>query len=164
MKKIGLIVLTLVLLLATVACTEEEPTPTESLFADMKVGGTVIAIDAEAVPILAALGQEIAYEESPSCAFEGMDKIYAYSGYRVQTYTKDGKDYIRSVELIDDSLATPEGIAIGAAQADVISAYGTPTKQTDTSIQYENTAQKTVLQFILRNGAVTNIQYLKAEA
>lgn len=158
MKKLGLILLVAVMVVLCVSCTETEA-PENAPFAVMQIGETKIAIDAEATPILSALGKETAYEESPSCAFEGMDKLYVYPGFRIKTYSMDGVDYIYSVELTDDSLATPEGISIGMESAAVSEKYGTPTKENDSSMQFG--FENTVLQFIFRDGKITNIQYLK---
>lgn len=161
MKKIGFVLLVLLLTVAMLSCTEEPESTDDTRFGQMAVNGTVIAIDAEAEPVLSALGQEISYEESPSCAFEGMDKLYVYNGFRVTTYSQSGTDYIYSVELMDDSLSTPEGLSIGAGAARVTELYGTPDQQNDTAMQF--TSENTTLQIILRDGFVTNIQYLKLE-
>ena len=160
MKKILTLLLILVLVLATVACTKEAEQPSDAPFAQMTVNGTEIAIDAQAAAVLAALGKESAYEESPSCAFEGMDKLYSYSGYRVKTYSQNGVDYIYSVELMDDSLTTPEGLSIGADASKVTELYGTPAQQNDSGMQFVH--ENTTLQVLLRDGVVTNIQYLKS--
>ena len=71
-----------------------------------------------------------------------------------------------TVELfndVDEDVCTKEGIRVGASASDVIAAYGEASTHTDSAIVYENTAAKTRLQFLLRDGKVTNIQYLKSE-
>ena len=159
MKKLSLLMLALALLLSLAACQPAERP--KATFAPFVTNSTTLAIDAEAAPLLSALGGELEYAESPSCAFEGMDKIYVYSGFRIQTYTKGGKDYIRSVELTDDSVATPEGLRIGATAEGVKAAYGTPSEETATAIKYIDAEKGITLQLLLRDGTVTNIQYLK---
>jgi len=159
MKKIISILTVLVLLLALVACNGEEPAKTKNY--QFQKGNVTVSIDAEAKAVLDGLGQWKDYSESPSCAFEALDKIYVYSGFRIETYTKGGVDYIRSVELTDDSVSTPEGIAIGSSKDGVIAAYGEADNATDTALTYENTEKGMKLQFLLRDGKVTNIQYLK---
>ena len=160
MKRLFWMLLALAALLTLVSCETPED-PKNAVFSAFIVNGTTISIDAEAAPILASLGKEQAYSESPSCAFEGMDKIYVYAGFRVQTYTQGGKDFIRAVELTDDSVATAEKIAIGATRDAVIGAYGEASSATDTALTYEGEGG-VKLQFLLRDGAVTNIQYQKA--
>ena len=73
----------------------------------------VIEMDEEAAPIIEALGEPLSYFEAASCAFEGLDKIYTYSGFEINTYPGKDKDYISSVILKDDSVTTVEGVAIG---------------------------------------------------
>ena len=151
----------LLFLIGAVSCTGESEATDDRLFSAPTVNGTTIAIDKEASAVLAALGQELSYEESPSCAFEGMDKLYVYSGFRVKTYSQKGIDYIYSVEILDDSLSTPEGLFIGDGEARVTELYGSPSEQNDAGMQY--CSENTVLQILLRDGVVTNIQYLKLE-
>ena len=131
----------------------------ESVAYSFQVEQTVIAVDAPAKVILDALGPWSNYAESPSCAFEGMDKVYTYAGFEIETYCLGGGDYIAAIHLLDDSVATQKGIRIGSSAQEVLNAYGTPTSQNDTSIVYSAKGMK--LQFLLRGGAVTNIQYLK---
>ena len=159
MKKLILFLLCAAMLLSFAACSDAEET--EALFAPILIENTTVPIDGEAAAILASLGNAKSYDESPSCAFEGMDKIYVYNGFRIQTYTLSGKDYIRSIELLDDTYATPEGIMIGASLEAVIAAYGTPAKQTETGLQYVQNEPGITLQFLIRDGKVTNVQYFK---
>ena len=88
-----------------------------------KSGSTTISMKAEAAPLLKALGAYKTSYEAPSCAFDGMDKIYSYGAYDILTYTADGKDFISGVVLRDDTVETPEGIAIGSKLEDVMLGY-----------------------------------------
>ena len=121
-------------------------------------GETEIFPGHEAKDILESLGDPITYDESPSCAFEGLDKVYAYGGFEIQTYTEDGIDYIYTITLKNDLVETPEGIAIGAARADVIAKYGENYTSVGENIQYE--AENCTLQFMFRNGMVSSIKYV----
>ena len=164
MKKILCILLTLAALLAVCAC---EPTDEESAaFASFAYHGAEVALDADAETVLASLGAYEAFAETNSCYGDGKDKVYQYTSFKVTTYSSRGKDYVLSVEIFNDTdekACTAEGICIGASTADVIAAYGDAKEQSDTSIIYVNTATKTRLQFLLRDGRVSNIQYLKSE-
>ena len=159
MKRVLLLFLALSALLCGVSCETAQEEPDKNYV--FQVGNVTVSVDDGAETILTALGQWKDYNESPSCAFEGLDKIYVYNGFRIQTYTLSGVDYIRSVELTDDSVSTPEGIAVGASAEAVLDAYGEPKTKTDSALVYENTEKGMKLQFILRDGKVTNIQYLK---
>ena len=158
MKKIICIALVVITLFCCAACGEDAPEAKSYVF---KSGNVSVAIDDEAAGILTALGEWHNYSESPSCAFNGLDKVYVYAGFRIQTYPLNGKDYIYSVELTDDSVTTPEGITIGTDSDQVKAAYGTPTEESATLLLYKGDGVN--LQFILRDGKVTNIQYLRAE-
>ena len=116
--------------------------------------------------VLEALGAYTAFAETNSCYGDGKDKVYQYPSFKVMTYSSRGKDYLLSVEIFNDTdekACTTEGICIGASTADVIATYGDAKEQSDSALVYVNTATKTRLQFLLRDGKVTNIQYLKSE-
>ncbi|MBQ9346241.1 MAG: hypothetical protein IJT94_02725 [Oscillibacter sp.] len=121
--------------------------------------GTDIVIDAEAAPILAALGDAASYYEAASCAFEGLDKYYTYGSYEVDTYPDEsGVDRISAVLLKDDLVSTAEGVSIGSSREDVAAAYGEGAEE-GASLVYEKGGMK--LMFILdSDGAVESIQYL----
>lgn len=143
-----------------VSCGGGENPPEEKQNYVFAVSGTEIAIDADAAPILEALGAWRDYSESNSCAFVGLDKVYTYGGFELQTYPKDGKDYVYMVELYDDSVTTKEGIAIGASKDAVTAAYGNADQQTDNSLTY--TGKTMHLTFLFReDGSVGKIQYWK---
>lgn len=123
--------------------------------------GSRVAIDDDMAQVLEALGEAQSYFEAPSCAFEGLDKTYTYSGFTVITRPEE-TDLVSSILLTDDSTATPEGVYIGSTAEDVAAAYGEPGQQTDTLLSY--TKGNTTLNFILEGGAVISIEYLQAGA
>ena len=166
MKKLICILLTVLALFATVSCESEDPANADASFAAFTVGGVTVALDAEASSIIAALGTPIASAETNSCFGDGKDKVYEYTSFKVQTYSSKGIDYILSVEICndaDETVATPEGVRIGSSSEDVIAKLGEPSSQNDGQFVYLNVSAKTKLQILLRDGAVTNIQYLKTE-
>ncbi|MBQ7335469.1 MAG: hypothetical protein IJW92_03215 [Clostridia bacterium] len=150
------------ILLAMVACDSGENSDhaKDYLFSH---NGITVAINAEAEPILTALGTPNAYDESPSCAFEGLDKVYSYAGFRIQTYPLNGKDYIYMVYIEDDSVAlTQEGIRVGDSRATVIEAYGEADTATSTALIYRGKGM--TLEFLLTaNGTVSTIKYVRTE-
>ncbi|MBO7274323.1 MAG: hypothetical protein J6V22_05660 [Clostridia bacterium] len=161
MKKLLIFLLLATMVLSFVACKENDTSEPETKTYTFTSGTTKIAIDADAAPILASLGEWRDYAESTSCAFEGLDKVYIYAGFELQTYPMGEKDYVYMIILQDDTVATEKGIRIGAAKAVVITAYGTPNQESATSLTYN--ADGMYLQFILRDGVVTSIQYSKAQ-
>ena len=119
--------------------------------------GVKIALKAPTAPILAALGEPLNYFEAPSCAFEGMDKIYTYAGFEIHTYTQDKVDYVFSVLFTDDSVKTREGIALAATLEDVTAKYGKDYVESDG--QYTYSAGDCQLSFLLEDGGVVSIEY-----
>ncbi len=166
MKKLICTMLAVLMLLSLLAC-EKEPTENEGAsFSAFSVGGVTVSLDAEAEPILSALGAPIASAETNSCFGDGKDKIYEYTSFKVQTYSSGGKDYILSVEIYNDAdanIATPEGVRVGSSADDVIAKLGEPSSRGEGQMVYLNAAAKTKLQILTRDGAVTNIQYLRTE-
>lgn len=120
-------------------------------------GDFAVSIDQDMAEVLAALGEPQSYFEAASCAFEGLDKTYTYSGFQVLTRPDGEKDYVNSILLTDDSVTTPEGVYIGASAADVTAAYGEG-ESLGSSLCY--TKEGTVLSFILENDKVISIEYL----
>ncbi|MBO5128960.1 MAG: hypothetical protein J6B95_01255 [Oscillospiraceae bacterium] len=120
-------------------------------------GGTKIAMNAEAGPIVEALGEAKKYTEEESCAFEGLDKTYYYGSFYLQTYPEGDTDYVYCLWLVDDSVETEEGIYIGASQAEVEKAYGA--ENFNGKNAYVVTSGDCTLTVILENGVVNSIQY-----
>ena len=121
--------------------------------------GCTVAIDDDMAQVLEELGEPQSYFEAASCAFEGLDKTYTYSGFTIITRPEE-TDLVTSILLTDDSTATPEGIYIGSPAESVTAAYGAADKQADTLLSY--TRGGTTLNFILNNGVVISIEYLQA--
>ena len=171
MKKIIALVLALAMTLTLAACggdTTPETTapaapsvntPATPDAASWKytVQGVDIMMHANAAPILEQLGESVSYTEEASCAFTGLDKTYYYGGFYLQTYPMGEEDFVYSVWLVDDSSTTPEGIYIGASQAEVEAAYGTEGFNGDNA--YIMTGTTSTLTIILTDGVVSSIQY-----
>lgn len=176
MKKFFALILVLVLALSMTACggngadnggndqdnagTENTDTNAPVVPADgfvFNYNGTEIALHANAAPIIEALGEPKSYTESASCAFEGLDKTYYYGSFYVDTYPVGEEDYIFSVWFADDSVATEEGIYIGAPKAEVEAAYGA--ENFNGSNAYIVTKGDCSLTVILEEDAVSSVQY-----
>ena len=169
MKKIFALILALTMVLTLAACGGQTAPETTAPAAGTTttqpdasswkytVQGVDILMHAEAAPVLEALGEPVSYTEEASCAFTGLDKTYYYGGFYLQTYPIGEKDYIFSAWLVDDSSTTPEGIYIGATQAEVEAAYGT--EGFNGSNAYVMTGTTSTLTVILTDGVVSSIQY-----
>lgn len=122
----------------------------------LKSKNATISIDGDMAPVAEALGEPVSYFEAASCAFEGLDKIYTYNGFVVETYPSGGKDLVSSIVIKDDSVKTPEGITIGSTKDEMVKAYGDYTEETGMCV-YKKDGMK--LCFLLKNDSVSSIQY-----
>lgn len=116
---------------------------------------TVVQIDADISTVTETLGEPLSYYEAASCAFDGLDKIYTYSGFTVQTYPDS--DGIYMIVLKDDSVSTQEGVSIGDSIEQVEAAYGTEYTESTGEIIYYKDGMK--LSFILQEEQVISITY-----
>lgn len=119
--------------------------------------GIVIEIDAEADPILAQLGEANSYFEAASCAFNGLDKMYTYSSFELDTYPVEDKDFISMILFKDDSIATAEGISIGDPVDKIIEIYGEDAREENGMMVYVKDNMK--LCFIIEEENVISIEY-----
>lgn len=168
MKKLICLILALTLAVCFTACGSSEPNTDapatgsgSNEAADpgytFVYNGTTVTMNADAAPIIAALGEPKRYTEEASCAFTGLDKTYDYGSFYLQTYPEGDKDYVYSVWFADDGVSTQEGVYIGMSQADVEKAYGAEGFNGDNA--YTMTKGICKLTVILTDGAVSSIQY-----
>jgi hypothetical protein len=140
---------------------KQEDTPREKEGYFFEYNGVQIGINDEAAPILEVLGEPMHYFEAPSCAFEGMDKIYSYSGFEFTTYTKDNVDYIASIVFLDDTVTTREGITLNATLEDIVAAYGSEYENSFNQYSYRD--GNCVLSVIIENDEVVSVEYALPE-
>ena len=117
----------------------------------------VIEIDAEAAPITEKLGEPNSYFEAPSCAFEGIDKMYTYNSFEVDTYPSKTQDYISTIIFKDDVITTTEGVGIGDPVDKVMEVYGEDGSNEDGMLVFEKDGMK--LCFIIQDDTVASVEY-----
>jgi hypothetical protein len=116
--------------------------------------------------VLAELKPALDYYEKESCSFDGIAKTYYYGSFEIETYlkSKDDNDRVYSVDLIDDSVATAEGIYIGQTYEDMTAAYGTEYHEIpEIPGFYSYEKNGTVLNFNIKDGAIISIKYKVAD-
>lgn len=123
--------------------------------------GTTVTPHAKMADLLAGLGATIAYEESASCKYQGLDKDYTYAGFKIRTYPVDGIDYVLNICFVDDSVETPEGIMLGSAREDVIAAFGTSYTEIGGNMIFIK--GKTEIRFRFSDNSVNAIEYWAVE-
>lgn len=141
---------------------QTEVSQTETVKYEFKSGETTIAMGAEAGEVMKALGNPVKpVFEQESCAYQGKDKVYTYSGFEVSTYPSGKKEYISSVYLLDSTVATPEGVKIGSKEKDVVDAYGKDYDKEEVKFgTYAYTTDTALLKIYTTKGVVDGIEYL----
>lgn len=166
MKKIFTIMLCAVMSMAVITgCGSDKKADTdtkndgtsETSVYTYEINGVSVAMNENMEPLVEKLGEADNYFESESCAFQGMDKVYTYGSVKITTYPKDDKDYVYTIELLDDTVSTPEGISIGSSKSDVEEKYGKASDETDTSYIYKKGDSQ--LSFIFDGDDVSSIVY-----
>jgi len=125
-----------------------------------EANGVKIYMDADMSTLVDKLGEPASYFEEPSCAVEGIAKIYTFSNYELETYPDGDRDLVAYVVIKDDTIATPEGIDLSMTKADVIATYGEDYEEAENSITY--TKDGMFLRFILDGDYLASIEYSSA--
>ncbi len=118
---------------------------------------TQIKMDAGAAEIVAALGTPEKTLEQDSCAYQVKDTVYVYPGFEMGVYPSGGVDKVSYVTLVDDTVATPEGIKIGSKVEDVTAAYGKDYEEEFGVYRY--TLGGSLLSIFTTNGVVDGVEY-----
>lgn len=119
--------------------------------------GVTISVDELMQPVLDSLGEPVSLYEAPSCAFEGVDRIYSYNSVEIHTYPAEDGDRISMIVLKDDMVQTPEMVSLFGSEGDITDAYGTDYTEENGMRVYTKGNMK--LRFILENGEIVSIEY-----
>lgn len=151
---------------------DEDDAAFRTAAADSEAGGGPVYVftykDTAIVPgagmddVLEAIGMPLNVFEAPSCAFDGVDRIFYYPGFIINTYPKNGRDTILSVSFRDDSVTTYEGIYLGMNVAGVEAAYGAGEwNDMGNLLSYDSGGVR--LAFIFESGTIIDITYYVIE-
>lgn len=155
-------IIALVLALGLVGCSSSSSSDSDSNDSStsgyvFEVNGTTIQLGEEADTVLEALGDPSDTFEAKSCAFDGYDITYYYSGFELQTSKPEGEDEtVALIDLKDDTVETVEGIAIGSTYDDMVAAYG---EGSESGTQYVYTSGDTQITFIIEENEIISITY-----
>ncbi len=137
--------------------SQADPAPRENSGGYVfRVGDVAVEVDGDVAPVIEALGEPTSYFEAASCAFEGLDKIYTYQGYEIDTYPVQDRDLVSAVILKDDTVATAEGICIGDSLDKLLETYGEGVQENGMLV-YARDGMK--LCFILQEDSIISIEY-----
>jgi hypothetical protein len=144
---------------ASAAETEAETKPAAGADAFAFVsGGTTIRPTGETREIEAFLSEARETGEAPSCAFEGLDKVYRYDGFEIQTGMLNGVDYVTGVIILDENVKTPEGLSIGMSLEEMVEIYGDDYAEDFGQYVYEDEDVRLIM--IIDEGEVLTISYI----
>ena len=119
--------------------------------------GTRVVLGTAADAVISALGEPRSVFESPSCAFEGIDKTFFYNDFYIQTFPWENEDYISVVHFQTDGVGTVEGLYIGMDAGDMFRLYGEVyTKDLGMYTFTKNGAELAVL---VEDGEIVQITY-----
>ena len=78
----------------------------------------------EAAPVLAALGEPLRVFEADSCAYLGKDLFYAFPGVELTVNQVEDTERITSLQVVDDTVTTPQGLRIYDEEEKLLSLLG----------------------------------------
>jgi len=134
----------------------DEPQAPEVFF--FKIGDTVVDLNKDIQHIIEQVGEPLGVLELPSCAFDGMDRVFRYPGTDLYTYPVGDDDFVYNISFFDDSVRTAEGgIRLGSGLQSVLDAYGDD-YELDSGM-YTFTRGLTVLEFLVADDTVIGITY-----
>jgi hypothetical protein len=142
----------------TPAASKETTGTTETTGFTFEYGGKKIYMNEDINDVFSDIGEPRKTFEAPSCAFDGIDKIFSYSGFDLHTYPEGGKDLIHTINLRDDSIKTAEGVALGSGLSEMLKTYGDGYEREHEMYTYSK--GKTRLQFLIEDDFVDAIIYL----
>ncbi|MCL2287143.1 MAG: hypothetical protein FWC32_12375 [Firmicutes bacterium] len=144
-----------------------DESPTENPTAEEALGNseefdfffreTVISLNQNMAEVLDVLGEPIGIRQTPSCAFEGYDRIFGFGAINIHTYPIGDDDFIQVINFRDDSVTTRNGIRLGDSWNKVVDTYGSDYEQ-DFNIR-TFTRGRTMLSFFVENDIVVEITY-----
>lgn len=153
MKKLTLILLSVLLVFTFAACGGTEETADVFTF---KLGETTIVPGEKSD--LSKLPEPDAISEITSCAFDGVDKVMTYKDkYEITAHIEGDDAIVYSVFLFDPNLKTQEGLSMGETKAKMIEIYGENFTQDGDGCIY--TKGKTQLIMILQDDVIISIEY-----
>lgn len=113
-------------------------------------GGSSITVNQDASTLPAASS----VDSSPSCYYEGDDKIFHYGDMDVYTYPVGDTDYVLEITINSSGASTAKGLTVGMSLDDAKSMYGEGTDGGSTYTWYDGA---TYMYVTLSGSTITSI-------
>ena len=167
-KKLFLLVLCMGITFSVAACNSGRSTAAENITSVVEknmdkgyifsIKNTEFIIGEDPTDKIEKLGETSDSFSAPSCAMQGEDKIYTYSGFALTANleSKDSPARLISILLTDDSVQTKEGLYIGQTRKNVEKIYG---KKKEKENEYIYKKGRMELSIIFEGDKVVSIEY-----
>lgn len=139
----------------------EPPTQAAALTEDdfsLTINGGKVYFDQPVEEMILILGEDYAYSEAISCAYDGMDKTYGYESVDIYSYPDGAEDYVNEMLIFSAGIETARGISVGAGRDEVILAYGMG-KEVGSMLEYELGGH--LLSFTFTGDTVSDIDLIR---
>lgn len=118
--------------------------------------GQELTIGMSEETLVSLVGEESAWEETPSCAGAGVDRLLLYPSLRVYVFAPtNGQAVVRAISYTDDGVQTAQGLHIGSPVDQVIMALGEADAREEGRLYYNGAGTRLV--FLFREAHVTGI-------
>jgi len=104
----------------------------------------------------ALAGEPMVYNEIKSCAYEGMDYVYTYSGFVSYVNEIKGEKKITKIVVYDDTVKLAEGIAIGSSRSLIEGKLKKPDSENNGYMIYQG--KNSVLKIGMKDGKAISIE------
>ena len=167
MKRILTMTLALTLAMALLLCgcggkdsgTTDNGNKNSFQTAGIQIGGANLNIGGRLTDeIKSTLGEPISTSEAPSCLYEGMDTVYEYEGFFLQTSQMGDSEVVVIITIETANHTTNKGIKVGDPAEALNNAYGEPEEETKNYVVYRHDNNVTIT-YSLRDGKVSAIEY-----
>ncbi|MBE6991180.1 MAG: hypothetical protein E7430_01195 [Ruminococcaceae bacterium] len=124
------------------------------------INGGELTFDMTMDSVFELLGTEYEYSEAISCAYDGMDKTFAYSDIEIYSWPDGDIDRVSEFLIFSDICTTARGITVGSTLDDVIAAYGQGS-EVGSMVEYE--ALGRLISFNISDGVVADIDFMTVQ-
>ena len=116
-----------------------------------------IFLDSEIETAIEILGDPVNIHETPSCAFDGFDRIFTFDDFYIHTYPVDDKNFIQIIRFRTDNRTTIEGFRLGDNFDKVTDTLGDDYVRDFNLITF--TIEDTSLVFSLQDNIIMDMMY-----